>query len=172
MTATPTVIQIVLNYAPISMVSHEHDGAPEPKVVQYQNNEFTRTWSDEDGLDIETVFEEFEVAWRAFERKLRNMFNGLVVFQRKVTANFPMGEAAIVISAEKYSARTASRFGVLTRDFCRDRSGQSVFQVSILDHPGETNPIALSTWLQQAKTDIKWSLENTHLLGTQVPVRK
>ena len=171
MTAIPTTVSIIVNFAPIAMTAAECDAAPEPRAIQHHDNEFLRTWSSNQGLDLSKVTAEFESEWSAYADKLSSMFSGLTVFQRIITVTFPMGEAVIIVSAEKYASRSASLFGVLSRAFKKDKHGAPVFEVKLVDHPGETRPISLGAWLQHAVRDIEWSVSNTYFLSPQALAR-
>lgn len=165
MTTEPTMVSIVLNFAPIAMTATECEAAPEPRAVSYHNNEFVRSWASDEGVSLEQAMDEFEREWGAYADELGAMFSGLVVFQRVITTTFPMGEAAVIVSAEKYTSRSSSLFGVLSKAFKKDKHGDPVFEVKLVDHPGETRPVALGAWLRQAVRDIKWSISNTYFLS-------
>ena len=171
MGATAGTLSITINFAPIARVLEDAEAAPEPKAIIYQGNEFNRTVTDGQSLKVDTVVAQFAADWAAYERELHSLFSAVVVFQRTLEASFPMPVAAVVISAEKYAARTASPYGVLSRSFATDKRGRAFFSVKLLDHPGETRPIPLSDWLRQGAKDIAWSVENTYFLGAETTVR-
>lgn len=168
---TPTTATITVNFAPIAMIASECDAAPEPAAVNYQNSEFIRHWESDVGLDMETVIAEFEKEWSFFEMDIRRRFPGLLVFQRSIVTSFPIGEAAVIVSAEKYATRSCSVVGTLSRGFARNEDGLTAFKVSLVDHPGETRPVPLSEWLRQGIEEMKWCESNTYFLGARELVR-
>lgn len=170
MNNTPAMVSIGINFVPIVMTSNDCEATPEPTLVHCQASEFVRSWLANDQATMCLIAKRFELAWDRFSSNLRSQFSGLLVFQRSLKVEFPVGEAAIIVSAEKYVSRSCSKFGVVSRIFGKNKDGESSFTVEVLDHPGETHPVPLGTWLQKAIDEVTWSRINTHFLSVQQSV--
>lgn len=91
MTTEFRCLDLRLNFTPIALVADDPLGAPEPRPLAYQTDNFSQRWTT-DGTSpicLRQAGAEFVERWSQFDAYLREKFDGVVVADTLVRAYGP-----------------------------------------------------------------------------------